>query len=84
MFTVGKPLKYKKYKEENKGHDPVIKTEPLLTCLEYFLPRAFSRSIDNPGIIPADRVSRPDFSTHCCIRSGQKEMKEVERILYSL
>lgn len=79
---MGKPLKYRKYKEENKGHDPVIKTEPLLTCLEYFLPRAFSRSIDNPGITPADRVSRPDFSTHCCIRSGQKEMRGVERTVF--
>lgn len=33
-------------------------------------------SIDNHGIIPADRVSQPDFSTHHCMRSGEKRLGE--------
>lgn len=39
-------------------------------------------SIDNHGIIPADRVSQPDFSIHRCMRTGEKRLGEwKERFL---
>lgn len=79
----GKSLRYMKSKEENKGHDPVIKTEPLLMCLAYSLLRAFSMSIDNLGIISADRVSYPDFSIHHGIRSGKK-IRGEERAVFMI
>lgn len=52
--------------------------------LEYFLLRAFLMSIDNPEIIPANRVLYPDFSTHCCIKRGKESLGEWKEQLLEL